>query len=101
MAPSEAKHFQVREAIMTNRVSHVKEVLKRLLHTQRRLVLEALAFLIFVTAVELATAYRNGGDRLNYFAESAASFFLIVVLLLSWSTMRIERRQEPEESHEQ
>lgn len=86
---------------MTNTVSHVKAVLKQLLHTQRRRVLEALAFLIFVTAVELAFAYRNGGDQLTYFAESAASFFLIVVLLLSWSTVRLEDRQEPEECHEQ
>jgi hypothetical protein len=86
---------------MTNTVSHVKEVFTQLLHTQRRLVLEALVFLISVPAVELAIAYRSGGDHLTYFAESAASFFLIVVLLLSWSTVRFEGRQEPEERHEQ
>jgi predicted tellurium resistance membrane protein TerC len=85
---------------MTNTISRVKEILKQLLPTQRRLVLEALVFLVFVTAVELAIAHRNGGDHLTYFAESAASFFLIVVLLLSWSTVRFERRQEPEKSHE-
>lgn len=85
---------------MTHTVSHFKAVLTQLLHTQRRLILEALASLILVTAVELAFAYRIGGDSLTYFAESAASLFLIVVLLLSWSTVRFERRQEPEERHE-
>lgn len=86
---------------MTHTVSHFKEVLTQLLHTQRGLAFEALASLIFVAAVELAFACSVGGDHVIYFVKSAASFFLVVVLLFSWSIVRFERRQEPEESHEQ
>ena len=87
------QHLREREEIVTQLISRIKVTIAEILQTQRGLVFEALASLIIVGAMELAFAASMGGDHLVYLIMAIASFFLILVLLLAWSSARLERLQ--------